>query len=162
MARPTKGPNEFRPASKRRRGIVSPGPCADCGEPGEFYMVHNRLWAAAGMNPHGGFLCIECLEDRLGRSLCCDDFTDAPLNDLTVGFNQVLIECGRFSPRLIDRLTTPGPPPSPGRARVSRKLAHHGEGEGEVAEQKEAVVTCSSITTAKERGVGAPRSRTRS
>jgi hypothetical protein len=110
--------------SKRRRltPIDSPGPCADCGEPGEWYMVHDHLWCAAGMNPDDGFLCIGCLEGRLGRGLCCDDFTDVMLNDLTDAYNQVLMERGRFSPRLIDRLTTPGQPKSPRRA-LSRRLA---------------------------------------
>jgi hypothetical protein len=96
-------------------------------------MVHDHLWCAAGMHPDGGFLCIGCLEGRLGRGLCCDDFTDVLLNDLTDRYNQFLMERGRFSPRLIDRLTTPGPPKSTRRARVSRKLAPPRPGEGEPA-----------------------------
>jgi hypothetical protein len=84
------------------------------------------------MNPDGGFLCIGCLEGRLGRALCCDDFTDAQLNDLTDVYNQVLMERGRFSPRLIDRLSTPGQHKSPRRALVSRRLVSLRPGEGEV------------------------------
>jgi len=94
-------------------------------------MVHDQLWYAAGMHPDGGLLCIGCLEGRLGRGLCADDFTGAPVNDLTDVYNQMLIERGRFSPRLIDRLTTPGQPKSP---RRSRKLAPLRPGEGVVPE----------------------------
>jgi hypothetical protein len=63
------------------------GRCHDCrtdtvtrADLGEVYMVHNELWARAGMEPNGGFLCIGCLERRLGRRLTPDDFTDCPLN----------------------------------------------------------------------------------
>jgi hypothetical protein len=68
-------------------------PCADCGiellpatPPGvrdwHRYMVHNRVWAEAGMTPLGGWLCIPCFEDRLGRPLTPADLADVPLNDL--------------------------------------------------------------------------------
>ena len=62
--------------------------CADCGTdttphagPGEweYYMVNNAVWSLAGMD--GGFLCIGCLEARLGRRLEPGDFTDAIGND---------------------------------------------------------------------------------
>lgn len=71
-----------------RRKIPVTAPCADCGEhtlgrnkPHEWYMVHDRVWAKAGMKPKGGYLCISCLETRLGRRLRHADFTDAPCND---------------------------------------------------------------------------------
>src|SRR5262245_59749408 len=50
--------------------------CADCRRCtwGEVYMVHDHLWEAAGMAPDGGFLCIGCLETRLGRRLAPADF----------------------------------------------------------------------------------------
>ena len=38
----------------------------------EWYMVHDYLWAHAGMTD--GFLCIGCLERRLGRHLQPRDF----------------------------------------------------------------------------------------
>jgi hypothetical protein len=38
----------------------------------EWYMVHAHIWAQAGMTD--GFLCIGCLERRLGRHLKPDDF----------------------------------------------------------------------------------------
>ena len=62
-------------------------PCFDCGTPtgrgdetNEWYMVHDRVWQAAGMG-RDGFLCIGCLEARLGRRLWREDFTSAPVND---------------------------------------------------------------------------------
>jgi hypothetical protein len=58
--------------------------CVDCGDNTlkirEHFMVHDEVWAKAGMNPNGGMLCIGCLERRIGRKLCRDDFIDAPIN----------------------------------------------------------------------------------
>lgn len=45
----------------------------------EHYMVWNELWAAAQMTE--GFLCVGCLEARLGRELTSGDFTSAPINN---------------------------------------------------------------------------------
>jgi len=45
----------------------------------EHYMVRDRVWKAAGMRD--GFLCIGCLENRIGRRLTARDFTSAPIND---------------------------------------------------------------------------------
>lgn len=45
----------------------------------EHYMVTDTVWSAAGMQD--GFLCIGCLEQRLGRILTPEDFTSAPIND---------------------------------------------------------------------------------
>jgi len=60
--------------------------CADCGVDtscgngiGEWYMVKDKIWRRA--KAKGGILCIGCLEKRLSRTLCRDDFTDAPVND---------------------------------------------------------------------------------
>ena len=80
--------------------------CLDCGfdtrpgEPGskgvarqcEWYSVWDYLWQEAGMPSENeqlwssGFLCIGCLEKRLGRELTAEDFPDCPINhqhDLT-------------------------------------------------------------------------------
>jgi hypothetical protein len=38
-------------------------------------MVADQLWKAAGMAPHGGMLCLVCLERRIGRPLVVEDFT---------------------------------------------------------------------------------------
>jgi hypothetical protein len=42
-------------------------------------MVHHHVWKAAGMI--SGFLCIGCIEARLGRRLSPGDFTNAAIND---------------------------------------------------------------------------------
>ena len=44
----------------------------------EMYMVYYRVWQAAGMRQ--GFLCIGCLERRLGRRVGPEDFTKVPIN----------------------------------------------------------------------------------
>ena len=52
--------------------------CVDCGKDtggGEYYTVDDDLWAASGMEPHGGMLCLSCLEKRIGRPLTEEDFT---------------------------------------------------------------------------------------
>ena len=69
-------------------------PCRDCGEATtpctgqrgcrhkgrhEYYSVNDEIWKVAGMD--SGFLCIGCLERRIGRSLTPDDFKDCPIND---------------------------------------------------------------------------------
>jgi hypothetical protein len=37
-------------------------------------MVEDEVWAAAGLGREDGFLCLSCLERRLGRWLRCEDF----------------------------------------------------------------------------------------
>jgi hypothetical protein len=74
-------------------------PCVDCGAGtvlskrgcNEDYMVHDEVWEAAGMPPstimayggNGDFLCVGCLEVRLGRRLTPADFTKVPINNPT-------------------------------------------------------------------------------
>jgi hypothetical protein len=73
--------------------------CGDCGVDvhaiGESYMVKDTVWAQARMPKYLGFLCIGCLENRLGFELSLSDFTDAPINTPILGHN---------SARLIGRL----------------------------------------------------------
>jgi hypothetical protein len=62
-------------------------PCADCGRDTigvEYYMVHDHVWAAAGMadDADSEFLCTGCLERRLGRPLSGGDFPAAPAHQL--------------------------------------------------------------------------------
>ena len=60
-------------------------------------MVTKEVWAAVMPDDPGDmerFLCIGCLEERLGRRLTSLDFTDAPVN-LWTGTD-----------RFIDRRTT--------------------------------------------------------
>lgn len=62
--------------------------CDDCGRntADEYFMVHDAIWTEAGLRqrvhmtePHC-YLCILCLEARLGRELTPGDFTDHPVN----------------------------------------------------------------------------------
>ena len=62
-------------------------------------MVHASLWPLPKANvvtEVGYFLCIGCLERRLGRLLTPLDFTDAPLNRLD--------DFAEKSDRLLNRL----------------------------------------------------------
>jgi hypothetical protein len=58
---------------RRRFSCVDCGNCTLCS--GEYYMVKNELWAAAGVKPNGGMLCLLDLERRIGRALTVADFT---------------------------------------------------------------------------------------
>jgi hypothetical protein len=63
-------------------------PCADCGYDtigSEYYMVRNDVWEQAlghKIPPveDDFFLCIGCLEKRIGRTLTRWDFTDCSSN----------------------------------------------------------------------------------
>jgi len=49
----------------------------------DFYIVRKEILEAAHMEE--GYLCLECLEERLGRELTLSDFdTSAPLNRLLI------------------------------------------------------------------------------
>ena len=74
--------------------------CRDCdNDYDEYsYMVHDHVWKAGGLPEYGGMLCVGCLEERIGRRLCRDDFKNASLNGLT---DQSL--------RLQDRMNERGP-----------------------------------------------------
>lgn len=99
--------------SNSRRSKAS-CPCDDCGtptfrldRPDEYYMVTQDVWAEAGMDPDHipdddawtgpdhHYLCIGCLEARLGRQLTAEDFTSVPVNTLAFGWK---------TGRLLDRL----------------------------------------------------------
>jgi hypothetical protein len=89
--------------------------CYDCKaetlslEPGvstEYYMVRAEVWNAAGMER--GYLCIGCLETRIGRQLHRRDFARVPLNDISVKPTPRYAWSYR-SKRLLDRLTAPSP-----------------------------------------------------
>jgi hypothetical protein len=77
---------EFRSMKRRRyRGRFA---CIDCGVDtrsatgiDEYYAVHDDVWAATGLAPRDGMLCIGCLERRIGRRLEPKDFDmKAPIN----------------------------------------------------------------------------------
>jgi hypothetical protein len=59
----------------------------------ELYFVRNAVWKAA-MQPDGGWLCVECLERRIGRRLKPKDF------DRNHSFNHPGLPC---TDRLRDR-----------------------------------------------------------
>jgi hypothetical protein len=53
--------------------------CHDCHDiTSDYYMVHDWIWYHVGVGD--GYLCIACLERRLGRELTADDLTDALVN----------------------------------------------------------------------------------
>ena len=70
-------------------------PCHDCGkdtrpcdfedgypaEGWELYMVEPEVWEEAGAGDGRVFLCVGCLEERLGRKLRPEDFTAVDLNE---------------------------------------------------------------------------------
>src|SRR6266508_3636744 len=69
----------------------------------ENYMVRDRLWKASGMK--GGFLCVGCLEARLGRRLTPRDFTKAIINNLSPWDSPRLAARKILSPTKLTRLT---------------------------------------------------------
>jgi hypothetical protein len=103
--------------------------CHDCGvdtlpagwgERAEYYMVHDEVWANAGMGPLDGLLCVGCLERRLRRRLVPDDFTEARMNDLTFRATPRFAwsyRTRRLRDRLAgrDRRRRPAPDPAQGR-----------------------------------------------
>ena len=44
-------------------------------------MVRNELWDVITAALPARFLCVGCIEQRLGRQLAGADFTEAPIND---------------------------------------------------------------------------------
>jgi hypothetical protein len=60
--------------------------CLDCpmdtGKEHEYYYVNSELWAKTGIGSQDGMLCIGCLENRIGRKLLPEDFTDAYVNNI--------------------------------------------------------------------------------
>jgi hypothetical protein len=91
--------------------------CCDCGVGtnvlGEWYAVNDAVWEEAWRGRHRyswarcvpgqEVLCIGCLEQRLGRTLCAGDFTDAAVNKTKLCFTGGLML--RMSERMRDRLT---------------------------------------------------------
>jgi hypothetical protein len=62
-------------------GMESDLRCIDCDmHLPEAYDVLDEVWAAAGLEPDAGWLCLACLAARLGRALVPEDFSDAAFN----------------------------------------------------------------------------------
>lgn len=74
----------------------------------EFYMVTKELWTQFGAET--GYLCIGCLEQRLGRELNAADFTDCEINDVNVADTDRYAWSYR-TPRLTSRLKNAVPDP---------------------------------------------------
>jgi hypothetical protein len=62
----------------RRKFLALRTRCRDCGidvtKSGDWYMVHDHIWALSGLGPVDGVLCVADLERRIGRRLVLDDF----------------------------------------------------------------------------------------
>lgn len=97
---------------------VRDGFCLDCNRElvptgdalAEWFAVTDEVWTATGLALHGlerGNLCVGCLEERLGRRLVPADFSDAPINDLSIRNNERAWSWR--TPRLINRLAGHGP-----------------------------------------------------
>src|SRR5262249_2078594 len=76
---------------RRRFCCIDCGKCTHCS--GEYYMVSNELWAASGIEPTGGMLCLTDLERRLGRALTTADFT-AKTPSLDAGHQHIAARFG--------------------------------------------------------------------
>ena len=57
--------------------------CVDCSQDTklEHFFAKNTVWFDEAKMPETGMLCVGCLEARIGRTLCANDFTDAHIND---------------------------------------------------------------------------------
>ena len=75
--------------NRRQRVCAAVIQCGDCektltirptgfsfggGYQGEWFMVKDRVWQQSQRNGSCRFLCVECLEDRIGRKLLAEDF----------------------------------------------------------------------------------------
>jgi hypothetical protein len=75
--------------------------CLDCGidcTKGDWYMVRDEVWAATGLGPGDGVLCLADLRRRLGRPLRLDDFgDDLPINyeDFNAALGEAVQRKGR-------------------------------------------------------------------
>lgn len=74
---------------KMRRDEFNICPCFDCNvstiQIGEYYNVHKEIWEESGIENERGapphvYLCIGCLESRIGRILQPEDFGHCVIN----------------------------------------------------------------------------------
>lgn len=74
--------------------------CRDCRidviDADEWYMVNNDVWAQTGLGKQDGYLCLDCLEHRLGRPVLNGDFkpTDADNCEHWGGLDRMYPRCG--------------------------------------------------------------------
>jgi len=64
--------------------------CYECNrnleEIKQYFMIKNHLWRSYGVGDN--FLCMDCLEQRIGRRLLLDDFTFCTTNAIYLAFNR--------------------------------------------------------------------------
>lgn len=85
-------------------------PCMDCNTNTklEYFMVNFDLWEKTlKLDPNAGFLCVGCMEERLGRVLNESDFLDCPLNKITLQSRRGWH--GLITKRLLNRMQRPKP-----------------------------------------------------
>jgi len=72
----------------KHRSCATVFPCADCGmtltvrgtlwgigdRDSEWFLVKDRIWRQSQRKGECRFLCVGCLENRIGRKLTADDF----------------------------------------------------------------------------------------
>ena len=59
--------------------------CIDCLGPTQEYLVYRDVWVGeAGLDPECGFVCLACLEKRIGRRLVTEDFSPYPCTVYTM------------------------------------------------------------------------------
>jgi hypothetical protein len=65
------------------------GCCYKCHGNNEPYMLKNRVWndVVNKIKIKRGLVCLQCVEEILGRQLKRDDFTSAPINRGIFGFH---------------------------------------------------------------------------
>lgn len=54
--------------------------CKNCGNPSAALMLHDDLWLSI-VNDRKDFLCLVCIEEKLGRAIKANDLNNAPIND---------------------------------------------------------------------------------
>lgn len=79
----------------RRELLMSGESSAHIDEDSEVYIVHDKVWARAGMAGWGGCLCVGCIEKRLGWRLRPKDFDPDNIFNRMPGTPRLLERQGR-------------------------------------------------------------------
>jgi Domain of unknown function (DUF4326) len=98
--------------------------CHDCGVNvtaiGHWYMVDDEVWAASGLGPEDGVLCLPCLERRLERNLVYEDFMPSDPENFSYWGDRRMVPRGWWD-HLINWASTPL-----ARAAPDPRRRHHG------------------------------------
>ena len=83
--------------------------CMDCGSDvtDEFFMIHHTLWAQ--YVDRKGWICVPCVEHRMGRISIRDDFILCPINVTTFRKTARLLERMGGEPLAREDLLRPHP-----------------------------------------------------